>query len=204
MRSPHLDAPEAQAALRDAFTAHGRVRVPRVLDDAEAARLLATLRDQAHPIDVAPDGTHQLWRHAWVPEAACDHRLCALGRWLWGDGRAWVEGLVGQSLRPDPSGTLVSDRFAKGAWFDPYDDGASPAVVAFQLHLAPSTWPASFGGHLELRDAAGTVHDTLAPAWNALDLFDVRSPGAWRRLPMIREHLAGYVVSGWYWAGPPR
>ncbi len=204
MIDPRHRTDEAMGTLQEQWKT-GAVRIEHALPTALAARLLEGLREEPHGPQIEPDPTHgyQLWRFAWVPEVACQHDLCELGRWLWTDGAVWASAVTGRPLGPDPSRQLVSDRFAKGSFFEAYDDHEPGRAVAFQLHLAPSDWPQSWGGHLQLLDGPdGPVREQRAPGWNVLELFDVSRPGAWRRGPVITEHLQGYVVSGWWWVAP--
>ncbi|MCC6622912.1 MAG: hypothetical protein IT385_16755 [Deltaproteobacteria bacterium] len=198
MLTPRLTRPEVMAELSAGFRARGAVRVEAALRERHAAAMIGSLRAHPHApfFQVDPDQGYQVWRYAWQPHGDCAHDLCALGRWLRGEGRAWAEAVTGLALAPDPEAPLVSDEVHKATFWDAYDDGGQGRAVAFMLHLVPASWPAEWGGHMEVLDAAGAVVSRWAPTWNALDLFDVRAPGAWRRLPMIREHLEGFIVSG--------
>ena len=92
---------------------------------------------------------------------------------------------------------LASDVHTKGAYAEGYDDHEPGLAVGFRLDLTPATWPADWGGHYEVLDALhGEVVSSHAPAWNSLDLFDLRQPGAWRRMPMLCRQVDGFVISG--------
>jgi len=199
MLAPRVTRPEVIAELAATLGARGAVRVEGALRERHAADLFSALA--AHPHDpfyeIHPARGFQVWRYAWAPHAACEHAPCELARWVGSDaGRAWAEAVAGLALAPAADVMLVSDAAHKATFWDALDAGGQGQAIAFMLHLAPASWPAAWGGHMEVLDAAGAVTSTWAPTWNALDLFDVRAPGAWRRLPMIREHLEGFVVSG--------
>ena len=199
MLVPRLHRPEVLGSLRAAWSENASVRVEPLFLEVHAARFLAGLRIVEHaPIQHfdSKEG-FQAWRFGWVPGTDdCDHPLCILGRWLSGDGLNWVSALTGLDLTPASDPTLFSDRAAKATYFEPYNDACNDRVVALRLHFTPATWPAEWGGHLELLDGPeGEVVDRLPPAWNAVDLFDVRGPSAWRRLPLIQKHMEGYTVS---------
>ena len=205
MLAPRLARPEVVAALGAAWRADGNVRASPALREVEAARFGEALRGHQHVpfFHVHATRGFQLWRSTWEPGEGCDHPLCALGRWLAGDGRRWAEAVTGLALAPAPDPTLTSDRYAKATFYDAYDDAdADGRAVAFMLHLVPASWPAEWGGHMETLDAAGRVQARWAPTWNTLDLFDVSAPGAWRRLPIVRHHLEGFTVSG-HWHHAP-
>lgn len=197
--APRCRRPKVMAALQAEWRAHGFVRVSDAFREAEAARWLAALRACEHVAYAHADplASWQFRRFTWVPGDACDHPQCALGRWLYGPGRAWMAELTGIALASSAPGELFSDEAAKASFYDAYDDHVPGRAIAFQVQLVPAPWPPEWGGHLECLGAAdGPVVRSVAPAWNALDLYDVRRPGAWRRMPMIVEHLDGVVVSG--------
>lgn len=199
MLAPRLASAAARAALAETFRRQGRVRVPDAFREAEAARWLGALQASEHrPLflhDPRAPG-YQVWRFAWQPgEDACDHPLCELGRWVHGDALPFLEAVTGLELRPERR-ELTSDSLAKGTFWDAYDEGGGGAALALQIQLAPAAWPASWGGHMELLAGPdGPLVERVPPAWNALDLYDVRRPGAWRRLPLIVKHLDGFVVA---------
>ncbi|MFO0744668.1 MAG: 2OG-Fe(II) oxygenase family protein [Myxococcota bacterium] len=203
MLAPRLARPDVLAPLADAWRRHGHVRVESAFRESAAAAWLAALRGSEHTarFHVDPTGatpSFQLWRFTWAPGQGCDHPLCELGRWLHGDGVGWMSALTGLDLAAPRERELYSDKASKATFYDAYDEGGAGHALAFMLQLTPAGWPPEWGGHLELlggRD--GPVVERLAPAWNALDLFDVRRPGAWRRMPMIVKHLDGFAVSGW-------
>jgi len=116
----------------------------------------------------------------------------------------FVSAVTELPLAPDPQLQLVSDRNAKGSYYDAYDDHGPGLAVAFQLSLTPASWPADWGGHMELLDGpTGRVTARQSPQWNTLDLFDIRQPGAWRRSPTLMRHMHGYIISGWYHTPDP-
>ncbi len=188
----------AIAPLAQAFATEGAVRIERAFDEAVAAAALEALRGEAHIPDLHPhEHGYQLWRSSWVPEPACAHDLCGLGRWLFAEGRQLAERVSGLQLGVGEGGVLVSDRHHKGMYVEPYDEADGVRAVAFQVGLTPCTWPAEWGGHVQVLGPDDAVRSSWAPDWNTLDLFDVRVQ-ARRRLPILREHTEGFVISGWY------
>ncbi len=150
--------------------------------------------------DLDPDEGYLIWRYGWQPEVQCHHVLCRLGRFFYGDqGRAWFEKLTGIAVADPPDRVLVSDVHAKGSYLDGWDEAADGNAIAFQFGLTPARWPVEWGGHLELLDGRdGPLVQRLSPSWNGLDVFDVRRPGPWRRVPIVTRHLDGFTVTGWY------
>lgn len=195
-----LSDPARLATLSQTWRRDGAVRVAPAFVERELVAWAAALRAREHtPIfDLDATRGYQLWRFTWEPGRDCDHPLCALGRWLRGDGVTWASALTGLALRADDDATMRSDRHAKGSFYDAHDDGGH-AAVGYLIHLTPAPWPEAWGGHVQVVDANGRVRSTWAPTWNAIDLFDVRAAGAWQRMPIVREHLDGFTVSGhWY------
>ena len=201
MLLPRSSRDELQRELGAAWREQGAARLEPAFPEARAVELLRALRGSEHLAGqrVDPETGLQLWRVGWEPGNDCvDHPLCELGRWLSGEGAAWVTALTGRALMVSPDPMLISDKACKAAFADPWDDAAPGRAVAFRVHLHPATWPVAWGGHLErLEGPDGPVVDRWAPAWNALDLFDLAlGRPTWRRLPMIDRHVEGYVISG--------
>jgi hypothetical protein len=189
------------AALPDSWRAHGYARLQPALPERLAVLALRALRAAPHtPTQhVDPDRGHQLWRYGWEPGTDCtDHPLCDLGHALHRDLPQLI-GEPGLVLGP-----LVSDHHKKGAFIDPFDarlenfpfaplPGRSPARVLVQLHLVTQPWPASWGGDLTRLDDGLT----LAPEWNALDLFDLARGATFVR-PLLEHHVgvtAGFTLT---------
>jgi|GEM_PF-2910517 len=193
-----LDALGAQWRQRRA------VRLEPVFPEHVAVSLLQALRTADYLPMQQPmaNESYQLWRYAWQPcQRGCDHAPCELGRWLWTEGLAMVRRVSGLPLQPAADLSLVADQTRKGSYFDAYDDGGEGRSVALLLHLSTATWPARYGGHVEALTARdGDVVARWAPAWNALDLVDVREPGAWRQMPVVTEHVEGITVAGWFYS----
>ena len=75
--------------------------------------------------------------------------------------------------------------------------------MAYVVGLSPEPWPAEEGGWLEfLGGPDGPVLERRSPGWNTLDLFDVRRPGRWHRVPILREHRARRTIAGWFHLAP--
>lgn len=210
MLVPRLARPEVLASLRAEFASARRVRIAAAFPEARAVACLTALRGSQHRAAQRVDAEHgfQIWRFGFVPGVGCDHPLCELGRWLHGDAVAWAAALTGRSLLPESDPMLFSDKAAKAAFRDTWDARADAPgrVLAVQVHFTPASWPAAWGGHLELlagpRGApVGAPVEALAPAWNAIDLIEVSAP-TWCRLPLIDRHVEGFTISGGFRAGP--
>lgn len=203
MLSPALADPARLEDLRAAWRASGgNLRIEGFLGEDAARRALAAARVEPHRLALpSPDEalTYQFWAASFAPEPDCEHPLCALGRFLLGSGREWVEALTGQALAPAPDRAVAAGAYIKGSYLDPHDDFGRGRALAFVLGLTPEPWPAALGGHLEFLDPAGAVVERRAPGWNTLDLFDVRAPGRAHRVPILREHLERRTVYGWYY-----
>ena len=177
------------------FAETGWVRVTPAFREAQAIAYHTALRESDHRAfhHVHPDEGFQLWRFGFVPGYDCEHPLCELGRWLHNDGVAWASAITGLALQAEADPMLFSDRAAKSMFRDAFDAReVAERVVAFAVHLTPAAWPAAWGGHLEF------ASHRLAPAWNAVDLIDVRPPRHIAKLPILDRHVAGFVVSGGY------
>lgn len=202
MLSPDLRSPTTIGALREVWARAGSLRVERVLDDAVANEVLDAVRREPHAVTLPDDPTtiaFQYWKWVGRPEPACDHTLCRLGRTIQRDLLAWVEGLTGLALAPAPDGLVASALYTKGSYLDAHDDWGRGRAVAYVLGLTPSPWPQDDGGWLEFLDAReGAVTERRPPGWNALDLFDVRAPGRWHRVPILREHRERRAIAGWF------
>jgi len=200
MLLPSWSRTEAIERLREEWQARGAVRVEPAFPEARAVDFMRALRGTTHVAEqrVDPVSGLQRWRYGWEPGSDCvDHPLCELGRGLWGDVRAWVAALTGRALVAPPESTLVCDEARKASFVDPWDEAAPGSAVAMRVHLCTAPWPQTWGGHLErLERADGPVVDRWAPAWNALDLFDLGAGRpTWRRVPMIDRHVQGFVVA---------
>jgi hypothetical protein len=170
--------------------ARGALRVEGLLDEALAREAHEHLGRVPWEVEVGapPDPPWLAWRCAFAPEADCEHLLCALGRSLLGPVRAWAEDLTGVALAPPPDELVTATRLEKGSHVDLRDEGGRGRAVLVVLGLTPESWPPELGGHLERTDDQGAVLERLAPGWRTLDLVDVRHPGAWLSVPLLRAH----------------
>lgn len=202
MLNPALRDPATVARLREAWARAGSLRVDDVLDEAAAREVLDAVRSEPHAITIPDDPktiAFQYWKWTGRPEPACDHALCRLGRALASDLLAWVAEVTGLDLAPAPDGLVVSTLYTKGSYLDSHDDWGRGRAVAFVLGLTSDRWPHDEGGWLEFLAARdGPALERRPPGWNTLDLFDVRAPGRWHRVPILREHRARRAISGWF------
>ncbi|MBX3467044.1 MAG: 2OG-Fe(II) oxygenase [Planctomycetes bacterium] len=202
MLAADLRRPERLAALRRAWAAGEALRVAPALDEGEALALLEATRREPHALVVpeAPPIRFQFWKWAGIPEAACEHALCRLGRWTQTDLLAWVEAVTGLALAPPPEGPpCAAALYTKGSYLDAHDDYGRGRAVAYVLGLTPAPWPEADGGWLEFLAAQdGPVVEARPPGWNTLDLFDVRAPGRWHRVTLLREHHQRRTIAGWF------
>jgi hypothetical protein len=200
---PRLRDDAVRTEQRAAWRARGSLRVEGFLERSLAPEVLDHVRRLPYQPAIASPGepSFLFWRCAWKPEESCDHLLCALGRCIRGEVVGWASDVTGLALAP-PDGLVVATLHEKGSFADLHEPGGRGRAVAFVLGLSPEPWPAESGGHLEIVDAAsGAVLERRAPAWNALDLIDVRGPRAWR-VPIVREHVEGRAIAGWLALAP--
>jgi hypothetical protein len=194
---PRLRDLSTIAALQAAWRSAGALRVERFLDDATARAAHDDLLRLPHVVELGDASLR--WRCAYAPEPACEHLLCALGRCLLHEAREWVSVVTGLELAPPPDGLVTATLHEKGCYRDLRDEGGHGDAVAFVLGLTLEPWPPEQGGHLELVDGAtGAVRERRPPGWNTLDLFDVRAPGAWQQVTLLREHREGRAIEGCY------
>jgi hypothetical protein len=198
MRNPELDT----AALRDAFARTGSIRIERFLDDGVLAALRDELRIAPHTIQVGDrlDFGYQYWVYTYVPEPGCDHVVCRFGRWLFGEGAAWLGEVVGFPLVAPDDRQVVATRYDKGSFLDPHNDYNGARKVAFVLGLTADEWPHEDGGWLEFlasEESAVRVAERRPPGWNTLDLFDVRAPVRIHAVGILRRRAERRAISGW-------
>lgn len=206
MLSADLRDPAAIARAREAWARSSSLRVEGVLEEGAAREVLDAVRAEPHAITLPDDPTtiaFQYWKWVGRPEPDCDHTLCRLGRVLQGDLLAWVAEVTGLELAPAPDRQVASALYTKGSYLDAHDDWGRGRAVAYVLGLTQGLtlepWPAEAGGWLEfLASREGPVLERRPPGWNTLDLFDVRAPGRWHRVPILREHRARRVIAGWF------
>lgn len=189
--------------LAAAFRDRGSLRVDGLLDEAIAGELLEALRAEPHRLtaSAALGLAFQYFSHAFVPDADCDHVLCRFGRWLHGDGAAWVASIVGRRLGPPVDRQVVATHYERGSFLDPHNDWDGARQIAFVYGLTSERWPAGDGGHLEFLDARGAVIERREPGWNTLDLFDVSAPTRPHRIPIVTRSCERRAISGWLY-GP--
>lgn len=199
--------PAATAALRDAWTSSGgSIRIEGVLEPDLARAAHEALRAQPHEVAIPdqPGIAFITWKLSLVPEPRCDHVVCRVGRWLHGPGAAWVSSITGLDLGPPPDGRASAFVYAKGSYLDDHNDWGRERQVAYVLGLTPPgpdggpPWPEERGGWLEFtRGREGPVVESRPPGWNTLDLFDVRGPDRWHRIPLVRDHVERRTFAGW-------
>jgi len=197
------DSATTLTALRTTWQTRGHLRLTPPLPEAFAVACLRVLRATTHTATqhVDPESGHQLWRYAWEPGTDCsDHPLCDLGHTLTNTltAPATARALFDRDLLPSPS-PMISTQLRKSCFADPWAELDPAHSIAFALHLTTAPWPAHWGGHLERITDAHAHFDSHAPTWNALDLFDLAAPHqapTWRRLPLITEHVEGYLITG--------
>jgi hypothetical protein len=204
MLHPRLVDPEGEdaLALRRRWRERPSLRVDRFLADDAALALRDALRKCEFQI-VTPQHDevqfrYQYWVHAQVPDAACDHVVCAAGRWLWSDGAAWVSRLTGLALAPPDDRLLVATVYERGSYLDPHNDVDGRRKVAFVLGLTDTRWPAEDGGHLEFLSPGGEVLERRAPGWNTLDLFEVTQPIHIHEVPIVVRDVERRAITGWF------
>ena len=200
----HSSLAGREAELAAEWQARGSMRIQPLLDDEVAGALLTELRGLPHRINGAatPDLAYLYFRYDTIPDPACDHVLCTVGRWLFGNGRAWIGELVGRPLEPPGDGGLAATLFSKGCYLDPHNDADGVRSVTYVLGLTDEAWPAERGGDLEFlappSRAPVRVVERRAPGWNSLDLFDVERDTHIHRIPMLLDHRERRAISGWF------
>ena len=204
MLHPRLRDPAAVDELRARWRDEHALRIPDILDPAEAHALLDALRVAPHLLTTAPDDRlyFQYWSFSQIPDADCDHVICRAGRWLWSDGVAFLSALTGIELAPPDDRHLVATHYDKGSYLDIHNDWNGTRKVAFVLGLTESHWPHDEGGWLEFvtSDADGTrTLSRQPPGWNTLDLFDVRQPDHPHTVPILTRRAERRALSGWFY-----
>jgi hypothetical protein len=205
----------ADEAVRAAWEAsHGNVRIDGFLAPEEVDRLATALSGQAFELTRSSVDMYQYWRSDLHYDAACDHVLCALGRWLHDEAPAIAGRWTGMALAPDRDELLSANLYSKGSYLDVHNDFGKGRAVAFVLGLTREPWSAEEGGWLEFvrrgrpwgelspeeRDSPDAeVLLRRPPGWNTLDLFDVRGQDRWHRVTLVRTHRARLTVSGWFY-----
>lgn len=205
MLTPAARDPTELARLRDAWARGSNLRVEGALDDAAVREVLDAVGREEHGVSLpdAPPIEFQLWKWTSRPEVACDHTLCRAGRFIATDLLAWTEQVTGQALAPAPDGLLASVLMTKGSYLDAHDDWGRGRAIAYVIGLTPSSgdepWAEADGGWLEfLATRDGPVLERRPPGWCTIDLFDVRQPGRWHRVPILREHHVRRTIAGWF------
>jgi hypothetical protein len=198
MLHPELDT----AAVRDAFARTGSIRIERFLDDSVLAALRDEVRVAPHTIQVGDriDFGYQYWVYGYVPDAGCDHVMCRFGRWLFGEGAAWLGEVVGFPLVAPDDRQVIATHYDKGSFLDPHNDYNGARKVAFVLGLTAEEWPYEDGGWLEFlasEESAVHVAERRPPGWNTLDLFDVRAPVRSHAIGILRRRAERRAISGW-------
>ena len=186
---------------RDHWSTAGTVRCEPLMPETTAVNCLRALRAAdyvaAHRFELGQ--AYQLWRYGWRPCDACDqHPLCRLGRWVVGDGVAFVSAVTGRDLHAPTDALLLADHTRKGSFFETYDDAAQGASIALQLHFTTASWPAHWGGHIARcpSDAQGPT-EGWSPSWNALDIIDLERGSTLRRMALMTRHVEGFTIAFW-------
>lgn len=205
--APAARALAARERLAEALLRDGHARLEPALPEAFVVQCLRALRGAGFAADqrVDPDRGFQIWRFDWDPahpSPCLEHPLCDLGRAFQGGLRRWLEAVTGLTLA-SPELPFEAQRLGKGGFLDPRRDerAEAPGLLAL-LHLATAPWPATWGGHVELSDATETTDEgttlarpkVLGPAWNALDLVDLRRL-PWHRVPLLTRHVDAFHVT---------
>jgi hypothetical protein len=194
------------ARLREAWAAGGgNLRVERALDDGFAREAFDAACREPHEVSIpeAPPIEFLFWKWTALPEPDCDHTLCRLGRFIATDLLAWTEQITGLPLAPAPDGLLASVLWTKGSYLDAHDDWGRGRAVAYVIGLTEAPWDERDGGWLEfLGGQDGPVLERRPPGWCTIDLFDVREPGRWHRVPLLREHRVRRTIAGWFHPRP--
>lgn len=202
MLHPSLAGREAELSAE--WQARGSMRIQPLLADDVARALLDELRALPHRINGATtsDLAYLYFRYDSIPDPTCDHVLCAVGRWLFDGGRAWIAELVGRDLAPPPDRGIAATLYSKGCYLDPHNDADGVRSVTYVLGLTDDSWPPERGGHLEFLapPSPAPVHvvERRAPGWNSLDLFDVERDTHIHRIPMLLDHHERRAISGWF------
>lgn len=192
-------APSAAQAAR--YAEAGTLRLERALEPGLAAELQTLFGKLPVGVNGAPTqrwegidfGSRIVMAETVDPQVAeplfraqrmADQDLPALLRAL--TGRAWVSATPGQYwLR----------MYCKGSWREPRWE-VEPEGVAWELQLS-ATWPAEWGGHLEVRrEPGGEPLEVRSPGFDALDLF-APGPGAPRgRIPVLTRAVQRLSLIG--------
>lgn len=205
MLHPELNAPPARRALRARWEETRSLRIEPFLAEDAAARLLEALRQAPFRLVTTSPGSfaYQLWEHTYAPEPACEHVLCAFGRFLHEDGLALVREVTGLPLAPREDRAVTATLYTRGCYLDAHNDSDGARAVAYVVGLTPGRWPAERGGHLEFLEPAGgsvRVRERRAPGWNTLDLFSVVEDRP-HRIPIVRDPVERRAISGWFYPG---
>lgn len=183
------------------YARSGTLRLEHALEPGLAAELQAVLSALPLGVDGAPTqrwegicfGSRVVMVEEVDPQIAesffraqrmADQDLPALLAAL--TGRAWVSASPGEfALRC----------FCKGSWREPRWE-AVPEGVAWELQLS-ATWPAEWGGHLEVRrEPTGEPLEVRPPGFDALDLF-APGPSAPRgRVPLVTRAVRRLSLIG--------
>jgi hypothetical protein len=204
-----IDPKHLEAATLDEYRKtwrdHGVLRIAPLLPEQLARRAHRELR--VLPYRVAePDQTgiaFRYWHCALQPEPACEHTLCAIGRWLHGDAVQWIGQITGEELAPPPEAVVMATCYDKGCYLDAHDDLGRGRAIAYAVELTPEPWSEAEGGFLEEIDATtGHVIASHPPPWNTLVLYRVATDRPQRRIPILLDHLERRGLRGWYYPSP--
>ncbi len=193
---PRLGDPALWKEAAATWRNQGYLRIESALEPGLAAELAHLLNhvpsaagiDEARA-ELAWRGRLQLPEYYEAQHSACLWRLV---RALEQDLPPIVEGITGRPLRVREPRALDVVALRKGSFAD-LPREAPATEVTWWLGLSPGTWPAEWGGHLELVDEDGVSQVRFPPGWDTLDLFDER----WRtRVPLVKRPVEGVWVRG--------
>ena len=199
-----LTTDAAIAALRDRWITSDRcIRIENILEPALTEELREAVREQPHTLmsRATLDISFQYWAYAFTPEADCDHVMCRFGRWLFGDGSAWLSKVTDMDLVRSRDNLVVATHYTKGSHLGVHNDFDGKRRVAFVFGLTPPEQHLPVpDGHLDfLAVDDGGVHmrERRAPGWNTLDVFDVTGTARLHRINIVRTHAERRAFTGW-------
>lgn len=190
---PDLADPARLATLADRWRRDRQLRIERALVPGLAAEL-ATVAGRL-PLSAALDERELSWRclieTPRVPDPQTHECLHRLVRFVEIDLVDLVGAITGRSLRAVAPARLDVRALRKGSYRDPAsaDDDAE---LAFVLGISAGSWPAEWGGHLELLDDRGAVVARRPPGADTLDLL---APSR-VRVPLLTRAVECIAVYG--------
>lgn len=197
-----LRNPDTVAAERARFEQAGRLRLQPFVEAEVAEAVLSELRARPFELVRATRGFRFLYsQHEFVPEAHCQHALCAFGRFLYSEGCAFLSELSAIPLSPPEHGRVTATLYSKGSYLDAHDDHDGKRRVGFVFGLTREPWPVGRGGALEFLEAEEervSVVERRLPGFNTLDLIDVRGMSQTHRVTIVEDHAERFAITGWF------